>query len=75
MAVEKRNALASKASFYVPEAISDLNSAKRYIQEQNPDEAMEWIAKAQGRLDNLRQALADACAERASEEGVHLGED
>ena len=75
MAVEKRNDLASMASIFVPAAIENLRIAERNIKEKKYDEASKWIAEAVTRLDHLRQAFAEACKERAAEEGLHLGED
>jgi hypothetical protein len=76
MAVKKRNDLASMASIFVPAAIENLRIAERNIEEKKYDEASKWIAEAVTRLDHLRKAFADACAERTAEEAGRLtGED
>jgi hypothetical protein len=75
MSVEKRNALASLASQYVPSAIEELRTAEQNIRDNKPHEALKWIAEAQRHLDDLKVAFVGACAERAAEEGGHLGED
>lgn len=76
MTVQKRNTLASMCSVYVPEATSELRTAEQSIREDKPKEALKWIAAALIHLDQLNQALIEACKERAAEEGGHLiGED
>jgi hypothetical protein len=76
MTAEKRNALASKCSIYLPEAISELREAEQSIRHNESDKALKWIAAALTHLDQLNQAFIEACKERAAEEGGHLvGED
>jgi hypothetical protein len=54
MSVEKRNALASMASQYVPSAIEQLRTADQNIRDNKPHEALNWIAQAQRQLDDLK---------------------
>jgi hypothetical protein len=76
MDVKKRNDLASMASVFVPDAIFELRAAEENIRDKKYDEALKCIAKTLIHLDHLRQAFAEACAERATEEAGHLrGED
>jgi hypothetical protein len=76
MTTKKRNELASVASMYVPLALDDLKAAEQSIRDNKPDEALKWIAEALIHLDHLREAFADASAERAAEEAGRLvGED
>jgi hypothetical protein len=76
MTVKKRNDLASMASMFVPEAISELRTAEQNIRDNKPNEALKSIAEALVHLDHLREAFAEACEERAAEEGGRLvGED
>jgi hypothetical protein len=72
MMVKKRNDLTSMASMFVPEAISELRTAEQNIRDNKSDEALKWIAEALIRLDHLREAIVEACKERAAEEGGHL---
>ena len=76
MTVKKRNELASMASTFVSEAISELRTAEQNIRDNKPNEALKWIAETLIHLDPLREACAEACEERAAEEAGRLvGED
>jgi hypothetical protein len=66
MTVKKRNDLTSMASMFVPEAISELRTAEQKIRDNKPNEALKRIAEALIHLDHLRQALTEACEERAA---------
>jgi hypothetical protein len=68
MTVKRRNDLANMASVYVPEAISELRIAEQNIRDNDPNEALKWIAAALIHLE----AFVAACKERAAEEGEGL---
>jgi hypothetical protein len=54
MTVKKRNELASMASTFVSEAISELRTAEQNIRDNKPNEALKWIAETLIHLDPLR---------------------